>query len=570
MTDTISNDLTASESTDNQPTSLSAYQVAEAINQNPIKWLNPDEQELIAHSLEDVDAEEMKEAFERQELPDGTDFGTLQGLLQDVPSECMEAIKAYPTNPDDWNVVTPDEQAPWDALKQMYMDEAVSKREARQQVVDHLTTDLHLVPLRETDDLLRYNPKTGVYADDGERVIRERLEDELGEFNTPREANHIIYKLRNQPSRSPDAFTPEAKVCLKNGVLDVADASSPTLEDHAPEHYFRERLPVEYDTDATCPRFRRFIQETVAEEDIPKLQEFFGYTIFHPWEMRYQKALMIVGPTAAGKSTFLDVLTALLGEKNVSHLSLQQLTNDEYALAQAYGKFANICNDLDDEVVRNVGLFKQLTAGDRVEANRKYEDYLTFRMTQKQIYAANRVPEIEYDDDAFYRRWLHVRFPKTIPKDDRDGQLERKLKKELPGILNWALEGYARLREQDAFTKELQIEEKRELWKAHGHSVNRFMQTQAECVPESELPKEKVYSAYERFCKANHLPVEPKQTFSKYLKREYNITTSRPKMNGERVRCYQGVFLSDEEDTLEESENMEDSWMSKTITADIE
>lgn len=98
------------------------------------------------------------------------------------------------------------------------------------------------------------------------------------------------------------------------------------MKDHAPEHCFRESLPVEYDADATCPRFRRFIQEMVDEDDISKIQEFVGYTVFHPWEMRYQKALMIVGPTAAGKSTFLDVLTAILGETNVSHLSLQQLT----------------------------------------------------------------------------------------------------------------------------------------------------------------------------------------------------------------------------------------------------
>jgi putative DNA primase/helicase len=570
MTDTISNDLTASKSTDNQSTSTSPYQVAEAINHNPAKWLNPDEQELIAHSLEDVEAEEMKEAFERQKLPDGTDFSTLQGMLPNVSSQYMEAMTAYLTNPDDWDVVRPDEQAPWDALKQMYVEGDVSKPEARQEVVDHLTTDLHLVPLRNTDDLLRYNPESGIYENDGERVVRERLEQELEAFNTPSEANQIIYKLKNQPSRSPDAFSPEAKVCLKNRVLDVADASSPTLEDHAPEHYFRERLPVEYDIDATCPRFRGFIQNMVAEEDISKLQEFVGYTVFHQSEMRYQKALMIVGPTAAGKSTFLDVLTALLGEDNVSHLSLQQLTNGEYALPQAYGKFANICNDLDDEIVRNVGLFKQLTAGDRVEANRKYEDYLTFRMTQKQIYAANRVPEIEYDDDAFYRRWLHVRFPNTIPKDDRDGQLMEKLNGELPGILNWALEGYARLREQDGFTKELQIEDKRDLWKAHGHSVDRFMQTQAERVSGSEHPKDKVYNAYESFCAENNIPVKAKQTFTKYLKREYNITTSRITLNGERVRCYQGVFLPDEVDMSEELKNDESSWMSNTITAGTE
>lgn len=207
MTDTTSNDLTASDSADNQATFPSLYHVAEAINQNPGEWFHPDEQEIIAHPLGGVDAEEMKDAFDRQELPNGTHLNTLQGMLPDVPSQYMEAVTDYLNSPDEWNVVTPDEQAPWNALKQMYADTDVSKEKARQQVVDHLTEDLHLVPLRDTDDLLRYNPETGIYEADGERVVREQLERELEEFNTPREANQVVYKLKNQPSRSADAFS---------------------------------------------------------------------------------------------------------------------------------------------------------------------------------------------------------------------------------------------------------------------------------------------------------------------------------------------------------------------------
>lgn len=106
MTNTVSNDLTTSESTDNQSTSPSLYQVAEAINQNPAKWVHPHEQELIVHSIENVDAEEMKEAFEKKKLPDGTGFGALQGMLPNVSSQYTEAVGDYLNTPDKWDVIT--------------------------------------------------------------------------------------------------------------------------------------------------------------------------------------------------------------------------------------------------------------------------------------------------------------------------------------------------------------------------------------------------------------------------------------------------------------------------------
>jgi putative DNA primase/helicase len=391
------------------------------------------------------------------------------------------------------------------------------------------------------------------------------LEAKLREYNTPSESNHILHKLKSQPSLNENAFTPEGKVCVTNGVLDVSEPSNPTLEAHSPDVRFRERLSVEYDPDAGCPRFRQFVSNRVAKADVDKLQEFVGYTVFHGWEMPYHKALMVVGPTATGKSTFLNVLTALLGKENVSHLSIQQLANDEFALAQAHNTFANISNDLDASVVENVGRFKHIAAGEPVEANRKYKDYRTVRMTQKQIYATNRVPEIEDEDDAFYRRWLHVQFPDTIPRDERKERFEDELKAELPGILNWALEGYGRLMETGGFTDELSLDEKRNLWKAYGNSIDRFVETRTERVGGADIPKDELYAAYERFCEEQNLPTKPKQSFTKHLKRDYDVDTSRPKLNGGQVRCYRGLYLADTDEN-EQQEFDSPGWPDELAT----
>jgi putative DNA primase/helicase len=463
------------------------------------------------------------------------------------------AFSDYLANPDEWQVRDSQNIDHWAAIYGAYADPDRSAKTARQKAADQLKEDLHIESLERAGEIVRYDDETGIYEDDAERIVKERLEAKLREHNTPSEAKHILHKLDSQPSIKEDAFIPEGKVCVTNGVLDISEPSDPTLESPNPDVRFRERLSVEYDPDADCPRFREFVSDRVAEGDTDKLQEFVGYTVFRPWDMRYHKALMIVGPTQNGKSTFLKVLTALLGKENVSNLSLQQLADDQFALGQVQGTFANICNDLDADKVHNIGRFKQLTAGDRLEVDKKHDDYRTIHWTQKQIYAANQVPELEYEDNAFYRRWLHVQFPNEIPEDQQSGQFEDKLKKELPGILNWALEGYVRLMRNEGFTNELGREQKRDLWKEYGNTIDRFVDDRAELVPNTELPKDKIYSAYTAFCAETGRQAKPKNSFSDYLTREYNVETTRPTVHGERRRCYRGLNLPDADEEEDEA-----------------
>jgi len=559
MTDTNPTDVTSSAQ------SVSAVEVAQAIEAEPDEWIRENNQVIATNPVGDATAEEIRRAFENDNFPDGTPLSNATGLVSN--QTVKDAFSDYLANPNDWQVRDRQNIDPWATIYGAYADPDRSAKTARQKAVDQLKDDLHIESLERAGEMVRYNDETGIYEDDAERIVRERLEAKLREHNTPSEAKHILHKLDSQPSIKEDEFSPEGKVCVTNGVLDVSDPSNPELDPHSPEYRFRERLSVEYDPEAGCPRFRRFISNRVAESDVDKLQEFVGYTVFHPWEMPYHKALMVVGPTATGKSTFLNVLTALLGQENVSHLSIQQLTNDEYALAQAHGTFANISNDLDASVVENVGQFKHIAAGEPVEANQKYKEYRTVRMTQKQIYATNRVPEVKHEDDAFYRRWLHVQFPETIPRDEREEGIEDELKTELPGILNWALEGFARLMENGGFTDELALDEKRNLWKEYGNSIDRFVDDRAELVPDTELPKDKIYSAYTAFCAKTGRQAKPKNSFSDYLTREYNVETARPTLGGERVHCFRGLNLSDaDEDEIPQQDSAD--WPDELTTSE--
>ncbi|PSQ05244.1 hypothetical protein BRC97_09920 [Halobacteriales archaeon QS_6_71_20] len=440
----------------------------------------------------------------------------------------------------------------WLKIRKGYADDDTDTREARQDAVEQLRDEHNLVPLQESDELYRYDPTTGIYRDDGESVVRTTLEDGLGRYNRRGESNEIVYKLQQQTTVELDDFGPEDRVCVANGVLDVTNPSNPTLRSHSPDHLFLRHQPMEYDRDAECPRFEEFLSEAVPEEDRPKLQEYVGYTVFHHWNMKFQHALLILGPQASGKSTFLNTITELLGAENVAHQSVQRLANNRFATAKLVGKLANVRNDLDSSLVKYTGRFKELTAGDPLPAEEKYKSSYFFRPTQKYLFAANQAPRVKDADDAFYRRWLHVEFPHTVPESDRNPDLEDELKEELPGILNWALEGYRRLLTNDGFTNEQSTDEKRAHWMANGDSIQQFVENgPVKLDPNDETAKDMVYAAYRDWCNDRGLSPKTKSVFSRKLNQKYDIEGSYPTVNGGRVYCYNGLSLTTSTEEIE-------------------
>ncbi len=86
-------------------------------------------------------------------------------------------------------------------------------------------------------------------------------------------------------------------------------------------------------------------------------------------------------------------------------------------------------------------MVKQLTGGDTVTARYLYGREFEFKPEFKLIMATNHKPRIRGTDSGIWRRIRLVPFTQTIPESKQDLQLPDKLAAELPGILNWALDG---------------------------------------------------------------------------------------------------------------------------------
>src|SRR5207302_7003645 len=106
--------------------------------------------------------------------------------------------------------------------------------------------------------------------------------------------------------------------------------------------------------------------------------------------------------------------------------------------------------DLPDNILKSAGTFKMLTGGDSIMAERKFGHPFLFKNYAKLMFSCNKVPEVQEDSDAFFRRWIIITFPNKFEgaNDDRDMLSKLTTPEELSGIFNWALKGLKRLQQQ--------------------------------------------------------------------------------------------------------------------------
>lgn len=465
-------------------------------------------------------------------------------LDEEEVQKIAQSVERYePSDPITNGEADGDDSGPWDKIRATYQDD---KKQARLFSADQLESDLDVATHRRSGHLYVWDSEGKIYADDGEQSIRSRLMEKLQSDFSQHEVREIIGMLKAKTYRSK--FGAEGFIPVANGDLKVT-ADNVELKDATPERGFRTRSPAKWDPEADAPIFRTYLEQVVQTEDERRtLQEYAGYSLMY-WGLPYHKALFLVGPQASGKSTFLKVLQEMLGK--TTQLSPQQLVDDDFGAIELEDSWANLASDIPSELLSNVGRFKEITAGDRIFAERKYEQGYTVEPTAKHFYSANQLPEIKIDDNAFFRRVMIVAFPETIDREQRDPELPEKLELELDGILHWAANGLQRLMQNEGFTRDLKPEETRRVWDEHASSIGQFKIRRLKVTGHSQdvEAKQDVYRTYTEFCMDNGLPTESQQKLTRVLKRDPRIGQAKRTPEGweKQAKCYVGVQIPTED-----------------------
>ena len=328
------------------------------------------------------------------------------------------------------------------------------------------------------------------------------------------------------------------------------------------EHYFFYQIPHNlnkemFDTSINAnytpeqalqtfsPHIYAFFKDIVGEDKVILQLAKIGYT-FYP-SNPYKLMFMELGPKDAGKTTFLKLFTYVIGERNISTISLQDLADYRFARAELWGKLANIYDDLPTTAIKNQGIIKMLSGESRIDAPIKYKQEIqSFVNTAKSIYTTNRLPFIaDSTDEAFFSRWIITNYPNHFPRNDKFFSNLIANESEIEGLIVASL-----LALRDLLAKKFQFEDKTqenmELWQKQNNSIYAFVVDSVRAGiyalgDNLKIEKDELYQAYTDYCNDMDLEVKSKTKFTQDLQRLFGIRTTTVKKDGKQVWGYAGI-----------------------------
>lgn len=335
------------------------------------------------------------------------------------------------------------------------------------------------------------------------------------------------------------------KVNFKNGVLDI---DTMELHPHSPDFLFKYVLPYDFDARAVAPVFEKFLHDVTGGDSklSDTLLEFGGYALAGE-DCRYQKALVLEGEGSNGKSTFIETIKAVAGERGYCALSFQDLNSLERR-TPLDGALFNITEETPRELF-DTTQFKNLVSGGELQVRHLYKANYTIRNRAKLIFSCNELPLMPDTSNGMYRRVLIVPFKQRFSREqgNLDLSIGDKMRAELPGIFNKFLAGYKRLEKEGTFTKS-SVGEDLEL-KAYQSLTDpvQYWLDEAVTIGETgESTLQNLYKSYAAFCLTNGYERKtlPSNVFGKRLRaliKDYDARFTVAKKDGKSVRVLKGV-----------------------------
>jgi putative DNA primase/helicase len=314
--------------------------------------------------------------------------------------------------------------------------------------------------------------------------------------------------------------------CL-NGTIDLRTGN---LLDHDKINFITKTTNIIYDVNATCPVFMKFMNEIMLENLtlINYLRRFVGYSL--TGLINEECLIILIGEGCNGKTKFREVIRSLLGEYagQCDFNTLNAINNDNRIrndLAKLIGSRCAMVAETEKKVELAWSLIKSLTGGDWVQARHLYKDYIEFKPTFKFYLATNHMPVIDVKDKGAVRRVHVINFKAYFPENIIDRYLENKLKDELPGILNWAIQGCLEWQEMKSLNPPAEVLLNENISYNYIDKLAEFFDDCLELSDSGRIRKTTLLKLYKQWCQENNIQIIPKKQFYKiFTDKQFYIT----------------------------------------------
>jgi putative DNA primase/helicase len=334
-------------------------------------------------------------------------------------------------------------------------------------------------------------------------------------------------------------------VAVANGLLCL---DGRVLFPHTPSYFNLTAVPFDYDPNAPEPMdWLTFLNELWPDDpdSIAALQEFFGYVISGRLDMH--KILLIVGPTRGGKGTIARILGKLIGTGNVAGPTLSSLSHD-FGMAPLLGKSLAVISDARLNVYRDSSVVVErllaISGEDTITVNRKYKDQWTGKLPTRFLVISNELPGLGDASGTIANRFVVLQLRESWLNREDHG-LEARLSTELPGILNWSLDGLDRLTAQDRFTQPASTDDAILALQDLASPVAAFVRDRCRTGPAFEVRVEDLFQSWKDWAELNGHKPGNVQTFGRNLRAVIpGLRASQPRDGEGRDRVYRGICLA--------------------------
>ena len=398
--------------------------------------------------------------------------------------------------------------------------------------------------LNDTKEILYY--KDGIYQFGGDVIIKQECERIIPECSKYK-VNEVMGIIERKTFESRKNFNNDlSKLVLANGIFDLVTFE---LSPFSPEFLSTIKVPIVYDPKATCPQFIKFLKAVLPDKkDIITVIEETS-NILTTNKKNFEVSAIWIGTGANGKSTLLKIIRGVIGQDNCSSISIHDIEEQRFAIAQLYSKLANISADISNDGLEGLSRYKQLVSGDGIQVEKKGKEPFDLYNFAKMFFSANDMPNIKDNSDGAFRRIFVTKFENTFLRGSNCIQDLDKiiLETEQSGIFNLVLENYKTLLRNNHFRYEQPIGVVREIIKKESDKLLEFIKSVWDEDPNGVIGKDRFYEIQQKYMKDKHYEIYSKQRLGANLP-TYGFRSDSRKINGKAHRVWLGFSLKKNDD----------------------
>lgn len=334
--------------------------------------------------------------------------------------------------------------------------------------------------------------------------------------------------------------SPANYIAFKNGIYDIL---TDQMIDFSPDYIITNKINHNYVKEAYSQETDEALDRIACNDKNIRslLEECIGYCFYRRNELG--KAFILTGEKSNGKSTFLDIIKAILGDENISALDISEL-GDRFSSAMMFNKLANIGDDISDEFLKGgqLAIFKKIVTGNRIKAERKGYDPFEYNPYCKLLFSANDIPRMRDKTGAVLRRLVIIPFNARFTPGDPsyDPYIKYKLIKEesLEYVIAIGVKGLKRILENNLFTTSKKVEKEIKQYEEENNPIISWLNEteRDEIIHESTND---VYRKYCIYCEQSNVQPLAHGSFSKEINKRLDLKIVNKRIDGKKRRIFE-------------------------------